>query len=410
MLHRNVPLLVLLTISHGSAQAATRIGVLAIKVSGGLEEALSGTAVDAVATAVADLRIGTVVTGEELRGLLGASALPSPATCTDTPCLIEVGGAADLDRMIAGELTRVDDALVVRLRVVDVRAAKLGNSVTLTWRGEVGAFLDLLDVGAKQLLIPADKLPVGRVSVQGAPAGFWWTADGRRVDAAKTDLVTGVYRVTIEAVGYAPVERSIIVRPGQTTTVDGRLSKVAVAAAADAVEEPSAEQGPTFQPRTGLAIQGDAILPLTGYATGQTGFGGSLSYWNQLAFVALQPRLGLQYARGAGGASYINAVADFGIFWVPLGGVASPVGGIGLGFRYLRNRGPNSTERLGTIFETELRAADTDSHFGVAGFARVGVMFARDERVRPFVFADYAVAWFKGNRAQSLVLVIGLAL
>jgi hypothetical protein len=403
-------LLVLLLVARGTAAAAPRIGVLTVKVSGGLDEGLSGTAVDAVATAIADLRIGTVVTGEELRGLVDASTLPQALACSDAPCLIEIGGAAGLDRMVAGELTRADDAFIVRLRVVDVRAAKVDNSVTLTWRGEVGAFLDLLDVGARQLLVPADSLPFGRVSVQGAPPGFWWTANGRRIDVAEAELVTGVYDVTVEAAGYAPVQRSIIVRPGQTTALDGNLTRDRNGTVSAVVEKTSAAEKPAFETRSGVAIQGDAVLPLTGYATDQTGFGGSISYWNQLAFIALQPRFGVQYASGPGGASYLSVVADFGIFWVPLAGFVSPMGGAGLGFRYLRNRGRNSSERLGTIFATQLEAADIDSHLGVAGYARLGAIFFRDERVRPFVAGDCALAWFRGNRAQALVLVIGLAL
>jgi hypothetical protein len=72
---------------------------------------------------------------------------------------------------------------------------------------------------------PAPGTP-GKLSLQGIPAGARVMLNGQPVRGSKLDVPPGVYKLTVEAVGYDPYERQVVMTPAGTSTVKVEMQLV----------------------------------------------------------------------------------------------------------------------------------------------------------------------------------------
>ncbi len=144
---------------------------------------------------------------------------------------------------------------------------------------------------------------------------------------------------------------------------------------------PYAQHQPTVQ---GGHLRAGAIIPLgDGYA-GSPGAGMffDLAFWFEttLSF-AVEPRVGIRFDLVSGENSYSEVPLDVGAFYVLGTGDTAFFCGVGLGPHYIwETRGHSVT--VGTVIPTKTEHLSEDSGWGFGTYGRLGVMFARTNRVK----------------------------
>lgn len=96
----------------------------------------------------------TLVSGQEVRSLLGGARQQDVVDCTDEACLVEVGGALGVDALLAVHVGQIGATYAVHLRLVPVAAEVGGASrrVSETVRGDLTALLTTLRGSARRIL------------------------------------------------------------------------------------------------------------------------------------------------------------------------------------------------------------------------------------------------------------------
>lgn len=369
------------------SQAQARLGVFNLRVAG-LDQNLAAPSIDALATALGRLNVGEILTAQELNALIDAERRADALGCNDVSCLIEVGAAAGVDRLVVGSLTRVAESLVVSLQLVDITGAKVINRVTLKWAGQDSEFTNLLGAAAELLALAATARVPGTITLSSAPSGSEWWIGQQRMDSATAELDVGVYSIRVEAMGYKPLRKQVIVRTGQTTVVDASLVP---SAAGDLI---------------GIGLHIGALVPLRkSYRSTRPGMSFDLAYWLELDLLAVQPRFGLRWDVAAGEeTSYLELVADISANWLFLRSSITPFAGLGIGGRWVKTKRPE-TVVLGTIITTRHRSIVEEAGFGVGGYGRLGVLFFRDKPVRSSLTVDYNIAYIEGGRRPRAVQI-----
>ncbi len=383
-----------LVLAAGGPPELGRIGVFRIGAAG-VDAAAVSVTVDAVARTASDLGVADVITTAELDALLDAQRTQDLVGCSDVSCLVDIGAAAGVDRLVTGTLSRSGETLTLGLQLVNVRFARVENRVSLGAAAPAAVLGELAAAATEALLLPGERLRPGRIVLGRAPVGLRWTVDGRDAGGTETAADVGAHVLRLEARGFEPARRVVVVRSGRTTTVDAALA-------------PSASQ------RTwGFGVQTGALVPDgAAYHSSRAGVGGAVSFLGELSVLGIQPRLSLYYGPGtATDASYFDASGDVGVLWMPLTTFVAPFVGVGLGGRYLYARGNEVTSQHGSIVVVTQRTTPTWSHFGLAGFGRVGAVFLNGMATRIIASADYTIASYgEGNRPQALIFALGVLL
>ncbi|MBI5507512.1 MAG: PEGA domain-containing protein [Deltaproteobacteria bacterium] len=381
----------LLAASPAAAGDQARLGLFNLKVVG-LNPALAEAGIDALASAIGKMNAGEVVTASELNALLEAEKRNDALGCDDVTCLVEIGIAAGIERLVAGSLTKAGDKLVVSLQLIDVQHAKVKERVTLEWRGAESGFASLLAAAAELLLVSPTARAPGKIALAGAPPGAEWRIGQQPIQGpTSADLDTGVYSVRVEAMGYTTLETQAVVRAGQTTTVAAALRPSGAGAV------------------VGLGVALGAFKPTNGdLATRRSGLALDAVYWHELGALAIEPRFGMRWdVRPDEEADYLEVVGDVGVHWLVLHRPTTPFVGAGGGARWLRRK-HQETFVFGNVVRTTARRVVEEDGYGVGGYGRAGVLFFRDASVRGSVSLDYELAYFgEDDRPQGLRVALG---
>jgi hypothetical protein len=214
------------------AKPVVRLGIFAISMAG-VDPALQTAAIDALATAAARVEGYQVVSRSELEQMIGAEKIKDAVGCDDLSCLAEIGAAAGVERVVGGSVSRVENALVVSLQLVNTAYASTENRITLSWKGDLADFPEVLGCAAELLLVPVKDRQPGVLTLAGVPAEAIVSVDGKPVPTGPTGgvevtgLAVGVHALTVDAPGYAPLDRPFVIRVGQSLQVTPRLDQVA---------------------------------------------------------------------------------------------------------------------------------------------------------------------------------------
>lgn len=195
--------------------ASERIGVFQLSMVG-VDAALQTTAIDALATAVAALPGRTVVSRTEIEAMIGLERLKDTIGCNDVSCMAELGMAAGVRQLIGGSISKVDDALLVTLQLIDTQRAAVEKRTTLRWQGPTSSLGDLLGLGAEELLLEGAERRPGALLVQGMPKDAIVSLDGKApaLDGSFAEVPAGIHALHLESDDYLPYDGYVIVRSG----------------------------------------------------------------------------------------------------------------------------------------------------------------------------------------------------
>jgi hypothetical protein len=141
--------------ADGGARAGrpTKIVVLPLAPLGGVAPDTAQLLGDALAGELRKRAGVSVLTPSDVAALLGVEKTRQMLGCSDSGCMVEIGGALGADRVVHGSLGRVGASLVVNLSALDPKRAQAAASVSERLRsGGEEAFLDVLPSMADALL------------------------------------------------------------------------------------------------------------------------------------------------------------------------------------------------------------------------------------------------------------------
>lgn len=176
----------------------------------------------------------TLLSARELRAAIAHEADRQLVGCdADTGCLAEIADAVDADLLVHGTIDTVDGAPVVSLTLLNTRALVVVNRVTFAWRGSADALADVVAVATQHLVLDASLRPPGALRITGLPASARVTVDGqdRTTEALAGTLervATGPHEVTATVDGMLPSTTYVVVKGGETATVQPMLEPAPV--------------------------------------------------------------------------------------------------------------------------------------------------------------------------------------
>lgn len=214
-------------VTHDRSTRVQTIGVFSINVSG-LDPEVRNSAIDAVATAVAEIPGYKSISRNELEAMLSAELIKDQLGCDDVACLAEIGAAAGVSRIIAGSVSVVEGSLLVSLQLTNTEYVNVENRVTLSWDGPQASLNDVLATATERLVIPGNRRQPGNLRVTGIPEGAGLLVDGSPRAVAPADvtgLAIGVHTLQVEAEGFEPFQQPFVVRSGKMTQLNIMLNK-----------------------------------------------------------------------------------------------------------------------------------------------------------------------------------------
>jgi hypothetical protein len=206
-----------------------RLAVADFVTSGGANPAL-GRALAELAAAEAG-RVGgsTVITQGEIANMLGLERTKQLLSCSDqAACLVEIAGALDVDRLLAGELTLVDRTALLVVRLIDVRRAKTLARGTQSLREATEP--ELFDAARRlthEVLTGQRLETAGFLVVKLDEPGAQVSVDGRVVGTTPglgpVRVPEGKHDVTAQKPGFITWKSTVAVASGEHTAVEIRL-------------------------------------------------------------------------------------------------------------------------------------------------------------------------------------------
>lgn len=107
-----------------------RIGVLDLQVIGG-DETFAATASEQLANALTGMGSYNVFTQRVLEDAFQKVKLSFPQRCREPRCVIDIGSATGMDRMLYGRLDKNDNSYGVQLNLIDVQTRQMIGSLSL---------------------------------------------------------------------------------------------------------------------------------------------------------------------------------------------------------------------------------------------------------------------------------------
>ena len=233
------------------------VAILDVKAGKDAEGAAAAltTMLTAEVAALPDMRS---VSRNELKSLISHQADATLVGCEDVKCFADVAHLVNADLLIAGQLDRVEDALVLSLSLIDAATPAVVGRQEAAWRGKPDEMLALVRPLVQRLTDgPQAHNHKGTLEVF-ATEGATLVVDGREVGTAPLpaplrDLATGVHTIEARRPGFVPLRQDVVVARNETTI-----------ARADLEEEPLLSQ-PWF-----WATAGGVVLVAGGTAAGIT--------------------------------------------------------------------------------------------------------------------------------------------
>jgi len=185
------PLLALL-VALGATPAAQKIAVMPIAAVEGVPGKTAEALTEAVSAEVRRRSGGQVITQREIAALLSLEQQKAMMGCQNDSCIAEIGGALGVDRMVAGDLSRLGESWLLHLKLLDPGKAQVLKASDRRLRG--GTVDDLLDALPAMVaeLFPPLALPTPRAdrpAVQGGGTAVAATP-GATTGAAASPAVT----------------------------------------------------------------------------------------------------------------------------------------------------------------------------------------------------------------------------
>jgi hypothetical protein len=146
-------LLLLLLLAATPAQARLKLAVLDVRATGTVsKERVEGLSA-LIASEVARASVGDVLSGADLRAMLGFERQRDLLGCGDASCLAEIGGALGVDYLVSSEVSVVGETWLLSMALVEIRKAHVAQRLTKQTQSE-NELVNLTSLAADELLQP----------------------------------------------------------------------------------------------------------------------------------------------------------------------------------------------------------------------------------------------------------------
>lgn len=227
-----LPLLLVAEEAPAQRDARVKTVVVGLSARRGVDEGLALAMTDVVQGVIAGESTRLVLGREDIRRVLSFEEERAALGCDSASCLSELAAALDVDRMVTGSIDKVGTTYFVVITEIDARTVDPLARV----QGRLPLNEDELVTGVQQLALDllrqSGRAPVrmdgtvGSIYVKAEPTGarVFVAGEEKGVTPLRIDgLPPGTHKLTIAALGFAPVDVEVPVFKEQLTEVSGRL-------------------------------------------------------------------------------------------------------------------------------------------------------------------------------------------
>jgi TolB-like protein len=190
----------------------------------GVPDATSDAMTQILAAELNSIKGVSVISQDDIKAILNKSSLEAKVGCTDNiECVVEIGSALGLSKLVAGSVGKVKDTWVISLQLIDTKKADVQNRVLESFAGDQDELKNAVKLAAYQV--------VG-VDVAARPGAVDFSFNVKDADGALGDtklklkdstfaaqaLKPGRYplRLIADPDTYLPLQTDIYVAPGAT--------------------------------------------------------------------------------------------------------------------------------------------------------------------------------------------------
>ncbi|GAB4292645.1 MAG: hypothetical protein Kow0090_06650 [Myxococcota bacterium] len=136
----------------GGGRVVIKVAVLNISAQAGIEENIAVLINEAFLAEIRKRPELNVIGMAEIKTMLGYEEQKQTVGCTDDSCVIEIGGALGVDRLVTGVLGRLGNSFLINVKLLNIRDATVEKQVSHRIKAESEeALLDALPEIAEEL-------------------------------------------------------------------------------------------------------------------------------------------------------------------------------------------------------------------------------------------------------------------
>jgi hypothetical protein len=161
--------LVLAGLCTPALAAKPKLAVLDVSASG-IEPSFVPLLTEVLTVEVDNLGRYQVMSGSDVRALIGFEKQRDLLGCTEASCLAEIGGALGVDAILVGNIGRLGATYVVNIKLIDIRKAATLGRVYESVQGEIDVLLATIRTSVHKLFASVDSGAVPAPAAGGPPA------------------------------------------------------------------------------------------------------------------------------------------------------------------------------------------------------------------------------------------------
>lgn len=203
-------------VSATPAFAQIKLAVTEIKARRGVDPVLAHVVEEFLASEIAKTGRYEVIGRDDITRMLDHEQQKQMTGCEEESCMAEIAGAMGVDYLAAGSLDGVGRSVMITLKLINVRAARVESRETELLRGATEE--DALDgvVALVRRLFPAPE-----TSLTGREMGMWGSAAGAAAFAITGAVVLGLgYQDIYDARDLVDRSATEDIRYSQVTTLE----------------------------------------------------------------------------------------------------------------------------------------------------------------------------------------------
>ena len=162
-------LVVALLVATAAAAEKPRLAVMELAAKSGIKQEQLDVLGDMLATEIRMIGVHDVITKSDIQAMIGLERSKELLSCDDASCMAEIGGALGVELMVTGNVGRFGQVYAVNLKLINVKKAKVENSIFRKVAGGEQALLEDFALAVRVLLGVAAAAP--RPTVAPQPAG-----------------------------------------------------------------------------------------------------------------------------------------------------------------------------------------------------------------------------------------------
>ncbi len=169
-----------------------------------------------------------VISRDDIAAMLQLEQTKQLLDCDDTSCIAELGGALGVDKLVVGQVGKMNQSYVISLRLIDPSEVNVDNRVTETYRGEADQLIGAVRQAGRQLLgVGLDA--TGKLAAAASEEQAEVFVDGNSAGTLPLPPLEGIpagrHTVRLSKDGFYDVQTDVYVNPGEATVVWGQLEK-----------------------------------------------------------------------------------------------------------------------------------------------------------------------------------------